>query len=88
MAIYEINGQCVELDDRQVRELINRLVRTTQLRVWLQPKTRFDRHYQNWQYHNRGHDFNLFLLVVETVGGARLPEASLARRLLRNRSSR
>ncbi|GGH25827.1 hypothetical protein SAMN05444007_103175 [Cribrihabitans marinus] len=81
MPTVEINGQLVTLTDGEARNLVRRLIRQTRLHVWNSPKFRFEQHYQNWSYHNRGHAVNLFLWVVETVGSATLPAASRANRL-------
>jgi hypothetical protein len=81
----EVNGQAVLLDNAQVGRLSRELVRLVRLKLWLAPAARFDMHYQNWHWHNRGHSVNLFLWIVEGLGGATLPSPSIANRLKRQK---
>ena len=80
-----LNGRVVTLDDSDITRLQRGLVQATRQYVWLMPRLRFDGHYRNWAYHNRGHSFNVMLLVVEAVGGATLPNARVAAMLKRRR---
>lgn len=84
--ILEINGQTVILNDEDVRRIMDRLVRQTRIQVWNRvggPDSMFSSYYHIWEQHNRCHAINIFVLTMEVLGSAHLPDASWANRLRR-----
>ena len=84
--IIEIGGRTAVIEDSDVRHLLNQLVRHTRIQLWMRAGGRdsmFEHYYKVWEDHNRCHSINLFVWVMEGLGGAELPPASYANGLRR-----
>lgn len=76
---FEISGNALELDEREVRTLLTRISAETRNRVFLRPKIRFEYAHSRWQYYANSN--GALRWVVEAEGNARLPQQGQMRRL-------
>jgi len=81
-----LNRQVVTLDDNEIMQLRRNLVAVVRMRVWNPARVTFDSWVEKWEGHNEMHSINLGLLLVEMLGGANLPPASLVRNLRSRRN--
>jgi len=88
--VLDVRGQTVVLEDAEARQVLDRLVRATRRDVWARlggPDSQFTHYYRVWEHHQQAHDrFDVFVMLMEGLGGARLPAANWARRLRRQQN--
>lgn len=76
---FLINGEYLELEDREVRSVLGALSRHTKNKVFLRPKIRFEYAQSRWQWYANSN--GAMRWVIEAAGNAHLPPQSKMRRL-------
>lgn len=88
--VFEFNGRTIVLEDGDVRAALNSLVRQSEVQLWGRaggPNSLFTHYLNVYDEHARFHSVNLFVQVMEVLGGADLPPASFANRLRRQQTT-
>lgn len=84
---FELDGRTVTLTEAEAEDVLRRMVSLVRVRMRNPAVFRFDNHYRRFAEHNRYRSVNFILHVVETAGGATLPNAGRTNRLKRERDS-
>ena len=76
---FQIDGEYLELEDRDIRAILTRLASHTRNKVFLRPKMRFEYAQSRWQWYANSN--GAMRWVIEAAGDAHLPPQSRMRRL-------